>query len=357
MWIVTLLLVLLFGWFWSVPATEVSMQADVQTQTEVVSVAEEFSVEGEPATALGVEPVSERATYAVTTSGVWMARDDGSWQRSGPSIAHESVIVDSRDDTLLWAGTGMECYRGGGSQGSLAQSTDGGATWTEAGPEGLVPLASWMNTGVVIAHDCSGLQVSTDSGQTWSVPEGYPLGSQVTAFTVAATPESAEGLSVLVGVTGEGGTSQLYRVMVSGFDPPVVSDPLATYYGIGSVGVLSDGAYLLGAPHGVMRSDDRGATWTVFRGGLEETTLEQDPIEAFPEDIEPGSFGLPSMLIDGETEYVAGVEGIYRWSDDAYSWELIAPMEFDIVRMALAPDEGTLLATDRNGDVLRVVVD
>src|SRR5690606_37934909 len=123
---------------------------------------------------------------------------------------------------------------------SLMHSTDAGATWTEAGPAGFVPLASWDAGSIVIAHDCSGLQVSRDGGGSWAMPEGSPLGSQVTSFAIASSPESSAGLRVLVGVTGEGGTTTLYRVDLSG-SAAKVEGPLATWWGHAPLAVADDG--------------------------------------------------------------------------------------------------------------------
>ncbi len=353
MWLLILILAIVFG-FGTFTRTADSVVTGVAGQLGELA---PFTVEREPVTALGIEPVSGEARYAATATGTWRATETGEWQRSGSQSGYEVMVVDTRDDGALWAGSGVDCYRGMDAPLPMVRSTDGGATWVDGGPEGAVPLASWLNTGIVVSHDCSGLLLSTDSGTTWEVPEGLPLGSQVTAFAVASTPESAAGLTMLVGVTGEGGTSQLYRVAVSEFEAPVVDGPLQTYYALGSVAVLDDGAYLLGAPQGVMRSDDRGETWSTFRGGLESTTLDLDPLETFPADLEPGSCGLRSMLTPDDQVYLSGVDGIYRWSETEFTWVLVAPLEAEVEVLAVEPATGTLLVRLVDGDMLRLHVE
>jgi hypothetical protein len=352
-WLVILIVAIVFGsGAFTATADQVASRVAMQ-----VGIPELFTIESEPVTTLGIEPVSGEARYAATASNTWSLAETGGWQRSGPPPGREMMVLDSRDELVLWAGSGVDCYRGLDAPLPMMQSSDGGATWVEGGPEGAVPLASWLSTGIVVGHDCSGLLVSTDSGATWAVPEGLPLGSQITAFAVGSTPESAAGLTLLVGVTGEGGTSQLYRVGVSGFEAPSVDGPLQTYYAIGAVGVLDEGAYLLGSAQGVMRSDDRGETWSTFRGGLESTTLELDPLETFPADLEPGSFGLRSMLTPGDQVFLTGVDGIYRWSDAAFSWTLVAPLEAEVNVLAVEPGSGALVMQTVDGDILRFPVE
>lgn len=315
-----------------------------------------FEIEGEAVTGFAVEPVSGEALYVSTEAAIYRMDEHGAWIATGtpPGLAH--MVADTRSPSVAWAGTGQDCYRDGAGPVAMVTTSDSGATWVDVGPTGYVPLASWVDLGVVIAHDCSGLQISRDGGETWAMPEGLPLGSQVTSFAVASSPESAEGLSLLVGVTGEGGTSQLYRVSLSDPSVAVVDGPLQTWYAIGALEVQHDGTILVGAPQGVLRSTDRGETWTVLRDGLETTTLEQDPIEWFPPDLEPGSFGLHSILeVDGDV-YVGGVDGMYRLGAEGQSWELVAGLEVEIQAMAIEPGTGALILSTGEGEILRADV-
>ena len=346
--ILILILAVLFGFshptaYLAPAATQVSMEEPVP-----------FEIDGQPVTGIAVEPVTGEARYAAVTSALYRTDGAGDWQPSGTSMNLASMIVDTRSPDVIWGGTGQECYRGGGEAVPLMKSVDGGATWTESGRTGLVPLASWVDTGTVIAHDCSGLQVTRDGGATWVMPEGLPLGSQVTAFTVGSSPESAAGLTLLVGVTGEGGTSELYRVNLSDPDAMAVDGPLQTYFGFGSVAVEDEGAILLAAPQGVLRSEDRGETWTVLRDGLESTTLEQDPIEFFPPDLEPGSFGLPAIITVGEPAYVAGVDGVYQRAGDDQAWAKVTELDIEVASMAVEPGTTALLLQTAEGKVLRI---
>jgi hypothetical protein len=354
--LIFLLMLILFGFGTIAPApqaarVEAPEPAVVRTQPAVPAPAP-LTIDGQPATALAVDPASGEATYAVANASLYRADGSGGWDVAGTSASRETPVVDSRNPDVLWSGTGQECYRGGGISLSLMHSTDAGATWTEAGPAGLVPLASWDPGNIVLARDCSGLQVSRDGGATWAMPEGLPLGSEVTAFAVESSPESSAGLRVLVGVTGEGGTSELYRVALSEPAAAAVDGPLATWWGHAPVAVDDGGAILIGAPQGMLRSDDGGTTWETLRSGLESTTLEQDPIDSFPPDLEPGSFGLTALVTAGEDVYVAGVDGVYRRSGEA--WEKVADLDVEVTALAVEPGTGALLVETSAPSVLRI---
>ncbi len=349
MHVLMLILTTLLGFGVATPAVSASPAAQSQTALPL-------EIDGTAVSALGIDPMTGEAVYAVAGTAIYKGDGGGGWTASGVTPEREAVVVDSRNPDRLWAGSGLECYRGGGASQPMLRSDDAGATWTEAGPAGYVPLASWDPGSIVIARDCGGLQISPDGGASWSMPEGLSLGSEVTAFAVLSSPESAAGLTVMVGVTGEGGTSQLYRVHISDPAAPEVSEPLQTYFGNGSLAVADQGAVLLGAPQGVLRSEDRGETWTTIRLGLESTTLEQDPIEYFPPNVEPNSFGLPAMVARGDEVYVAGVDGIYQLAADGQSWQKIIELNATVARLAVEPGTGALLIQTDDGQVLRSAV-
>jgi photosystem II stability/assembly factor-like uncharacterized protein len=157
---------------------------------------------------------------------------------------------------------------------------------------------------------------------------------------------------VLVGVTGEGGTTTLYRVDLSDPAAVTVDGPLATWWGHAPVEVADQGAILVGAPQGVLRSEDGGETWETLRAGLESTTLEQDPIEVFPPNLEPGSFGLTAMAVTGDDAYVAGIDGVYRLAGDA--WERVADLDTAATVLGIEPGTDALLVQTADLTVLRI---
>lgn len=316
-----------------------------------------LDVNGETASAVVKDPATGVARYLVAGSELYAPREDGEWQATGQAPERDTLIVDSVAAQVLWAGTGQECLRGGGATQPLMRSDDAGATWTETGAPGLVPLVSWSSAGIVVAYDCSGLQLSRDAGATWTAPEELPLGSQVTAFAVASGPDEEDGLVLLAGITGEGGTSELYRITIDGAGTVAVDDPLLTYYGVGSLEATESGAILVGAPQGVLRSDDGGESWITDRDGLESTTLEEDPIEAFPSDLEPGSFGLAALIAIDRDLFVAGVDGVYHLGNNGDSWQLALALDEPAAALAVNDAGDTLLVQTADDTVLQTPIE
>lgn len=274
----------------------------------------------------------------------------GTWTETGSLPEVETVIQDSADPDVLWAGTEPECYRGGGEPTPLTRSGDAGATWTESGGTDLAPLASWSDSGIVLARGCPGLHVSIDDGATFRTLDDLTLGMQITSFAMESAPDGAEsGPVVLVGLTGEGGTSYLYRVDLIDPAQPVVTDLAFMWYAISPIEVDDDGTILVAASHGLLISDDEGESWERFRDGLESTTLEADPLVEFPADLEPGSFGFGALVVHGDQVFVAGVDGVYALHSGDDSWARIATSDELITGLALSADGMTMLCQTEGG--------
>ncbi len=351
--IILVLILMVFGWFASATVeSTASVEHSVAHAVTANEALAPFEVDDRPVDGFAVDSVSGEAAYAIAGESIYRSANGG-WLETGTTPGLPELVVDSRMPNRLWAGGELDCYRGEAEPWSLMRSDDAGATWSDTGAGTLAPLASWEPGGIVIAHDCAGLQVSGDSGATWAMPDGLPLGSQVTSFAVLSVPESAEGLVILIGVTGEGGTSELYRVDLSGPEPDA-SAPLLTYYAIAPIGVDAEGAVYIGAPQGVLHSDDRGETWTLIRDGLESTTLDADPVEEFPVDLEPGTFGLTAMATPGDAVVVAGVDGVYLLNSDNGTWNLMASTDVEVRGMAVNPNADELLLLGDDGGVWRL---
>lgn len=310
---------------------------------QAASMLEPLTVDGAEVTGIVPDPVSGAARYVAAGERLFMADAPGEWTETGTLAGGEAVIQDSDDPGVLSSGTEPECYRGGGGSTPLMRSDDGGATWVEVGNAGLAPLASWSDSGIVLAGSCPGLHVSVDNGDTFQTLDALPLGMQVTSFAVVEAPDDGTGPVVLVGLTGEGGTSYLHRVDLTDPAQPVVSEELLSWFAISPIGVGSEGAIYVGAPQGVLISEDDGATWETSRIGLESTTLEADPLVEFPPDLEPGSFGVGALLVLGERVIVAGVDGIYELGGGAGSWTQLASSDRPVTSLAVTVDRSELL--------------
>jgi hypothetical protein len=211
------------------------------------------------------------------------------------------------------------------------------------------PLAIWPDTGLALASSCPGLQMSGDGGVTWSLVPGIDPGWDLTSF--AGIPQDdGSGPVVLVGLTGEGGTSYLHRVDFTDPAAPVVSDSLREYYAIGGLTGSGD-TYVLAAMDGVWISNDTGVTWERSATGLEGVVLERDPlVYGLPQDMAPNEFGLFSAaLLPGERPgmVVGSVDGIYVSFADGDSWMKVDGTSGQVNQIAVAADGSLLVyATD-----------
>jgi hypothetical protein len=112
---------------------------------------------------------------------------------------------------------------------------------------------------------------------------------------------------------------------------------------------------VLGAADGPWVSIDGGATWKQRRNGLEDVTLDVDPlVEGVPEDAEPGSFGITAVAIDpGEFGrlHVGTPNGVYVTDDAGGSWTRVEGIDGAISALVVAPKGNRFFAETENGVV------
>jgi photosystem II stability/assembly factor-like uncharacterized protein len=174
---------------------------------------------------LALDPRTPGALWGVGFYGVHHSADRGkTWQKVGPKVSrpvrlHE-IEVDPRDPKVLWT-AGSASLAHGRLQPRIFRSADGGRTWerrdTGVGGKSVFSLAldpAAPNT--LYAATDKGLYRSIDAGKTWKLLPG--MAAEVTRVVTAPTT------------------------------------PTAVY------------AFLTG--FGVVRSTDRGQTWTPARSGL-----------------------------------------------------------------------------------------
>lgn len=269
---------------------------------------------------------------------------DSSWERMGSAPAVGQIVGGGGDSMILLAGDHPACMRGGASI-PLQQSTDGGVTWvTVDGATDVRPLAIWPDLKLALASSCSGLQMSRDGGITWAAVSGVEPGWDLSAF--AEIPQAAgEGPLVLLGLTGEGGTSSIVRIDFTSPDAPIVSDPLREYFAIGALAGFDD-TYLLAAMDGVWVSTDAGSSWERHAEGLESVVLEGDPlVDGLPEDLDPNQAGLGAVaLVPGAQPglVVGSVDGLYLTSSVGGAWTKIAGTSGDVTQVLVSPSGDTV---------------
>jgi hypothetical protein len=220
--------------------------------------------------------------------------DGSTWTAAGTTVPVGQLVWGGGESRTWLAGDQTGCMMGGGTA-PMQRSADQGETWKEVvGTEGFKPLVIWQSTGTAVATSCTGLFVSTDNGATWSQLPDVPTGFEVTSAGEVVSAETDQQ-RLLLGLTGEGGTSALYLVDLTDPANPVVTPDLRAYYAVGALTGWDD-TLVVGAMDGVWVSTDDGATWERHAEGLEDLVLEQDPAEAgLPEDADPRNLGISAI--------------------------------------------------------------
>lgn len=291
--------------------------------------------------------------YVVGKNGLYKGDQSGSnWEHIANQIPPGAIVPSIDGADLMLAGAHQGCGRGGGGT-PLNRSTDGGATW-KAVPriDGLQPLAIWGKADLALAADCGGPQVSTDGGQTWTRITGIQLGREVTAF---ATVDGISERKVLLGVTGEGGTSQLYEVDLTDPTHISVSPPLKQYFAKGALAGYKQERVLAG-PDGVWLSIDEGQNWALRANGLANVVLSVDPLtQAIPPAEAKRGFGLSAIALNPSSTsrmVVGSVNGAFVTKNAGASWQQIAGIKGAVPAIAVVDLGGTVLIQTENGVVV-----
>jgi len=266
--------------------------------------------EGGPAAPIAADP-QHPGHILIFDSSVRESYDGGLTWRSEPAVAVEPLVITfAPSDSKI-------VYLGG--DGGVLRSADGGATWrpTEGLPANIRVngiAISPASPDIVYIAAGTGLFVSRSGGASWQQlsvdAEPYPFAcvavdphdpSLIVTGTFSGNAKSKGGTFR----SSDGGaswhrvgtdTGQFLEALV--FDPSV-----------------SGTAYLI-SERGLLKSVDRGSTWSVASNGL--SAGGSDPFDALIS-------ARPTLAIDASGAnvlYATGVQGVYVSRDSAASWQL-----------------------------------
>ena len=266
-------------------------------------------ISGESVRALALAPSDPHTIAAGTLTGVLLSRDGGrGWKRittakDQPDIHHiESLAFDPRDPKILYVGTWHLGWK----------TIDGGANWTPI-HRGMIEDSDVMTLNVdprhaetVYATACTGIYRSTAGAKEWTKLYGIPYSSRRTR----AFAQGDEGKLLLAGTTeglwlseDEGGAWRR-----------VTNKDLV----VNALLFQPDGSILVGSENaGVLRSGDRGRTWTASNDGFSEWFVSSILFDAARERVLIGVRGDPryggvfaSSSVRGPWEHIGeGLEG------------------------------------------------
>lgn len=247
----------LFVGFWDVNARDggVAKSLDGGETFRVV-------LDHESVRALAIAPSDAGRLVAGSLSGVFASSDDGeSWRRitppDHPELRNvESVAIDPRDPRVIYVGTRHLPWK----------TTDGGVTWN-AVPSGMIDDSDVFtitldrrNPDRVHATACSGIYRSERGASAWSRVRGMPHGSRrARAFAQDARTSD----------TFYAGTTQGLWVSEDDARSFQARSPLDLV--VNDLATLDDGTVLAATDgSGILRSVDRGRTWTDSNQGFTE---------------------------------------------------------------------------------------
>jgi len=304
------------------PARIFAVTGDAVARFRLYEPKPEFALEGYQVRCIATDPRDPERVYVGTMgNGLWFSTDGGaSWREAGPSIDAPTVlsVAVSRSDERA----GVSVVYAGTEPSNLYRSEDGGLSWQ------LLPALREL-----------------PSASSWSFPP-RPWTHHVR--TIALHPTDPESLAVGIELGGvmrsrDGGKTWIDH------NPQAHSDAhqLLTH-------PLAPERLYEAAGQGIARSDDRGDTWIQ----LDETL---DRHYAWAQAVDPADPDLWYVAVsrspsaahgggDGQARLLRscgnGLEAVDRWGDSAE----LRRMPYALVTL---PDQpGRLLAGLRGGTLL-----
>jgi photosystem II stability/assembly factor-like uncharacterized protein len=227
----------------------------------------EWSLEHPYVVDIAVDPVNPRVLYAATRWGVMKSIDSShSWQATALSEPASAVSVDPRTRHLLAvAGDKVWHSRSGGMRwAAVAEGCKGGRVAAD-------PLAS-----IAYVSSLRDLHLSVDGGKRWFK---HRMTDYVASLVI--DPHQAGGLYALT-TNGNQGAHSVARSDDLGehWSRLPLPDCQITWI------AAARGLLLLGTPAGILRSTDRGASWSDANTGIEalsvaDVAVASDPAVAF----------------------------------------------------------------------------
>ena len=226
-----------------------------------------ISLDGESVRALSLAPSDPAIAVAGARSGAFASSDGGShWRRISP-IDHselrniESIAIDPRDPRIIYVGTWHLPWK----------TTDGGISWRPM-PAGMIEDSDVFtmtldrrDPQVVHATACSGIYGSANGGALWSRSLGIPFSSR-RSRAFAQDPSRPQ--------TFYAGTTEGLWVSEDDTRSWTRTTPLDVV--VNTIVARPDGSVLLGVDGaGVLRSVDRGRTWSPANEGFSERRVSR----------------------------------------------------------------------------------
>jgi photosystem II stability/assembly factor-like uncharacterized protein len=304
--------------------------------------------DGGSADAVAVAPSAPNVVYVGTSRGVFRSTNGGrSWTTAGPNRylipGVTSLLVDPRAPATVYAGLNWRWARGMSYYQRVEKTTDGGRTWHVLGLRGE-PVAI-TRTAVYALTGIGRVVRSTDGGRTWQpasggLPDAYVRG-------IAAAPSAPGTVYAAMGLRGvfasDDSGDRWRRVAMSaryGEVTAVAVDPLQprTVYAATNAGIAG--------------STDGGRSWQLLNAAIGQHGHSGWNLQVAALVIDP---------LDPQTMFAAtrcagvfkSTDGGRRWSAANTGLEPGCPWAYAVALDPLAPR--TVYAADPTRGVLRSI--
>ena len=270
---------------------------------------------------------------AANSLGIFESPGDGTWQALlqtpwfegfPPYLPYYSILVEPGSPSSLVAGV---------STGGVIRSTDGGRTWsagTGDGGFGFLSMAGGTSSPRVVYASVKvagsfATSRSDDFGATWT---GLPALDASPALVLAVDPASSDVVYAVIGPSSAGRPAGIEKSSDAGQSWTRLTGGLPddVYW---ALAVDASGTVYAGSDaHGVLRSEDGGASWAPANEGLGSLSVRQ--IVADPT--------APARLFAGTTR------GVYRSEDRGDHWGSVGFHLETITSLSLDAASSTLYA-------------
>jgi photosystem II stability/assembly factor-like uncharacterized protein len=305
--------------------------------------------------ALAVDPSNPRRVYAGADAGLCISDDAGAhWRLAKGALTGMtvwSIAIDPNDPSVVYAGTGAP------SRSALFKSTDAGETWLRLPPE-MPEFCQGVNrprmlTLCVDPDDSRQVWFGVEEGGVWRSRDGgssferlddprKPIrSSDIHAISIlpatATAPKTIIVLTVnAVYVSDDDGATWDGKLSKQRFDGLYYTRTVTPIARSDSELVLAIGDGTPGHKTRLMRSTDRGRTWT-------DTQIETAPNSTF--------WALGAHAADPGRLYAGTKYGdLFRSTDRGLSWQKEWREFSEITAVAWTPAKAPLVAHAQSTD-------
>jgi len=283
------------------------------------------------------------ALYLLTDTTLQRTDDGGrTWTVVGARPPADNMIMSPADLNLLFAGDGLDCFRGGPAA-PLSISRDGGKSWAESpGGQNLRPAAAHpTNPAVAWAVGCDGAYRTGDGGANWQrqLAEAWGLYTLETIRPVAGHPEVLYAAG-----NSEGGSGAVFRSDDGGESWRTVADSLELWTSALLPHPTNPDEVWFATPSGVWHSRNGGSHWEESAAGLEAA--------AGGDDYQVEGKGLHALArARSGVLYLGTEQGVFQSGDGGAHWRPLAgtPWEHEPVSHLFINDAGRLWVTAASG--------